>query len=226
MTGAEAVIQLKLKADKLSSDFFPELADEVAVDILNEGFARFVKQRYGGNNFKKESFEESQKRMDDLRNITVYVPIATSTPSTFYQSAREFALPQDYWFSVIEQIDVTADDCKDEPATSRVGIKAIQHNNVNTVLTDPFNRPEGSDVVRVMHLDNIVVFHEASVTLGTLYLGYISGDFRIDVNDLSPQLATAEHTHSEIVDTAVQYLLENIESVRYQSHMSELSRQE
>ena len=39
---------------------------------LNQGLIRFVKTRYSGVNTKGESFEQSQKRIDDLRTLVTY----------------------------------------------------------------------------------------------------------------------------------------------------------
>jgi hypothetical protein len=36
---------------------------------LNEGILQFVQTRYSGNNVKNQSFEETQKRIDDLRTL-------------------------------------------------------------------------------------------------------------------------------------------------------------
>ena len=49
--------------DKVSSD--------TLFAFLNEALDKFVKTRYSGINYKREGFEQSQKRIDDLRTLVV-----------------------------------------------------------------------------------------------------------------------------------------------------------
>ena len=226
MTGLETVQALKIKLDKLDTDSLAEIAPEVAVFWINDAFIRLVKQRYGGNNPKRESFEETQKRTDDLREVISYVIIENPTVG-FFEDSVKFDLPVDYWFALIEQADVVYTDCNGDPQTEREGVKVIQHNNINTaVLNDPFWKPEGTDVLRVMQGKTTVVFHATGSTVPKYYLGYINNGFKLDFNDLSVELKIADHLHPEIVDLAYNQILNAIESGRYQQDLMELSKSE
>lgn len=61
------------------------LVDILSRDILywlNEGVRKFVKTRYGGSNIKGTSYEETQKRIDDLRRLVEDVIILTGLTIT------------------------------------------------------------------------------------------------------------------------------------------------
>ena len=226
MTGEEAIIGVNIKVDKLATASLPEIVPEVSVFWLNDAIARIIKQRYGGNNPRKESFEETQKRTDDLREVIEYQVIENPVAG-FFANSVNFDLPEDYWFSVIEQVDIELPDCKGGIETDRVGVTAIQHNNINAAAEkDPFWKPEAKDVLRVMQGNNTVVFHAPTTTVLKYYLGYIHNDFKIDLNDLTAELKIADHLHSEIVDLACSMILNAVESGRYQQDLIELSKSE
>lgn len=225
MLTRDAILSLKIKLDKLDTSSLPEVPDEIAVFWINEATIRIIKQRAFGTNPKKESFEEDQKRMDDLRKVISYTTL-TGPTNGFFPNSKAYSLPPDYWFAVVEQVDVTQ-TCGVTSQTSREGVKAIQHNNINVVtIKDPFNKPKKLDVLRVMQGDTIVVFHDPTVTLGTFYLGYIDNNFKIDVNDLDAPLKMPDHIQPEIIDLAYSMILEAVESGRYQQNLQELLKTE
>jgi len=226
MTGEEAILTLKTKLDKNDTASLPEIPVETAVLWLNDSFGRIIKQRYGGNNPKRESFEETQKRTDDLREVIKYEIIENPVEGFFVNSVK-FDLPVDYWFAIVEQAEITLKDCKGADETDRVGITAVQHNNINTAVEkDPFWRPEGKDLLRIMQGKATTVFHAAATVVSKYYLGYIANDFKIDLTALDQQLKIADHLHMEIVDMAYNMILNAVESQRYQQDLLELSKSE
>ncbi|GAH17195.1 unnamed protein product, partial [marine sediment metagenome] len=83
MTLAEMHIQFKLGLDKTDSLNYPNFEPEEIDLWLDNAQGRFVKTRYVHNN-KSETFEETQKRTDDLRTIVTEVtliPSATQIPT-------------------------------------------------------------------------------------------------------------------------------------------------
>lgn len=99
---------------------------------LNRAYEKFVKTRVFGNNFKREAFEQTQKRIDDLRLLTKtvryrYVDGAgdpnrniisndIDAPGVHEDSRQFVALPNDYMFLVsdsafIEPINPSEHPC-------------------------------------------------------------------------------------------------------------------
>ncbi len=222
---SELIQEFRVKLDKLDTESYPEIPNEVVVLLINEACKRFVKQRYGGTNAKGLSFEESQKRSDDTRTVVQYATIPVGAAG-FWQNSNNYSLPADYWFSVIEQIDVVCNDCNGVSQTNRVGLDAIQHNNINEVEVDPFNKPEDLTVNRVMQGNNIVAMHASDCTVGDLYIGYISNNFVVSIADLANQYPMPDHAQSEIIDVAVTVTLDSIESGRFNINRAILSENE
>lgn len=112
MTIQEMHVALKLELDKSDSlnniSFEPEEIDY----WLNRAVRLFVKTRYTGSNYKRESFEQTQKRTDDIRTLVTSLRIDTietvgvefsfmTTPQVFLAE-----LPLDYMFTVGEQVEI------------------------------------------------------------------------------------------------------------------------
>jgi hypothetical protein len=114
--------------------------------------------------------------------------------------------------------------------TKRMDVRPIQHDDYNKMVRDPFNKPSYSsaysEVLRVMIDGRLeIIFPDNENIFNSLILRYVREPQRISLT-LSTDCELAAHTHQEIVDMAVSSMLENIESGRYKSHLSELSKLE
>ena len=64
-------IAFELEINKLDDALTKPKSDDIEY-WLNIGLDKFVKTRYSGVNYKSEGFEQSQKRIDDLRTLVTY----------------------------------------------------------------------------------------------------------------------------------------------------------
>jgi hypothetical protein len=81
MTGSEMLQAIRLGLDKSSGLTLPAFTDTELYDWINKSVRKFVKTRYSGFNIKRESFEQTQKRTEDLRSL-VKEDILTVTEGT------------------------------------------------------------------------------------------------------------------------------------------------
>jgi hypothetical protein len=108
MTISEAHIAFKLELDKTSSLELPAYESEEIDFWLNNAQRKFVKTRYSGINVKGESFEQSQKRIDDLRTLVVQAELSV-TDSSFRDNtfiADLTTLTKPYWFALSEEVKI------------------------------------------------------------------------------------------------------------------------
>ena len=71
-----------------------KLNSDTIFSFINEAIDKFYKTRYSGINSKSEGFEQSQKRIDDLRSLVKtekYTSTITNTDNRY-----EIELPSDY----------------------------------------------------------------------------------------------------------------------------------
>lgn len=99
----EMHLNIDLELNKLNSNLYEIILPQEKDYFLNRAQERFIKQRYGAlSNSKREGFEMSQKRIDDLRNLLVpnYYDKCFRLPVTDfdYTNKLKFYFPGDYMF--------------------------------------------------------------------------------------------------------------------------------
>lgn len=230
MTLLEMHQSFRFGLDKLDSLNYPNFLSEEIDLILNQAQERFIKQRYGVNNIKRQSFEETQKRTDDLRKLLrdiVVVP-NTHTFTNISENAVFIDLPSDYWFIIQERVAMSCDICNDttlyitvnEETTSVKGkyaeVRPIQHVEFDKIINDAFKAPDYDKVLRLMYNDKIELISSSKCIIQAYQLRYIKQPNKLDITT-SFNCELAEHTHQEIVDEAIKIALEGIEAKRNQT---------
>lgn len=218
--------------DKLDNLNYPNFLPEEIDLLLNQGQERFIKQRYGITNPKRTSFEETQKRTEDLKELIKHVNLipAANTYTNITPYSRFVTLPTDHWFIIQERVVQECDKCNSTPLYSetitiagRISItqyngmyaevRPIQHMEVDKVLNDAFKQPDYDKVLRLME-DGQVEIITSSVCVPTVYrLRYLKKPNKISLTTPT-NCELSEHTHQEIVDEAIKVALEGIEAKR------------
>jgi hypothetical protein len=116
MTVNEMHIAIDLELNKLNSNLYDNILPQEKDYFLNRAQERLIKQRYGAkSNAKREGFEMSQKRIDDLQNLLVpnYYDKAYKLPTLDfdYETKVRFFLPNDYWFLTSQRSRILKNDC-------------------------------------------------------------------------------------------------------------------
>ena len=230
MTITEMHQSFRFGMDKLDNLNYPNFLPEEIDLLLNQAQDRFVKQRYGITNTKRTSFEETQKRTDDLRELVRAVDI-TGDPKVaenINNNARFFALPRDYWFIIQERIEQHCDKCNDhyieytDPDTGDsyrqypvkyAEVRPISHVEFDKVSLDAFKQPDYYKVLRLMYEDKSEIICSPLCNVTTYKLRYIKNPEQMSLSTPT-NCELAEHTHQEIVDEAIKIALEGIEAKR------------
>ena len=98
------------KINSLQADML--LGEEIDIE-LNKNMSRFLNTKYGKNNKYGKGFEESQKRIDDLRSLVKEY----SAPVIFKERYNnnywidQFKLPTDYLYLVNQRSEIFIDNC-------------------------------------------------------------------------------------------------------------------
>mgnify|MGYP003123982132 FL=1 len=114
MNVTEMHIAVQQGVDKINSLQADSLLSE-EIDIeLNKNMFRFINTKYGRNNMYRKGFEESQKRIDDLRTLVREY----EAPVTFKEQLKPkifvdtFQLPVDYMYLVNQMSKIWINNCK------------------------------------------------------------------------------------------------------------------
>ena len=216
-------IEFKVGLDKTDSLNYPNF-EPAEIDLwLNKAQDKFVKQRYS-HDVKGETFEETQKRTDDLRTVveeTTLPPSTTQVPikpnGILFDVPVGGATPV-YWFAINEECEIRYEDCNGSWQDERRSVKPIQHDDYNKIVKDPFNKPSRNTILRLMHGTFFELITDGTFTVTQYFLRYLRQPVRVDIA-VGIDCELAEHTHQEIVAGAVTLALENIGSPRFQTHV-------
>ncbi len=215
MTILEAHREFKFRLDKMDALNYPNFLPEEIDLVLNNAQERFIKQRYGVNNIKRQSFEETQKRTEDLKNVTinaVLTPLAYASDNIDL-NARFLTLPTNHWFTVQERCNITCTICGSS-VTNLVEVIPTSHSEFSKVIKDPFKQPTENKVIRLMEAGRVELI--SSCTIVDYRMRYVKQPTPVSITT-NTTFELSEHTHSEIVDLAVSIALEGIEGKRTQS---------
>lgn len=119
MTTKEMHIGLDLQLQKMNSSAYGNIRPEEKDWLLNESVLRFIKQRISPkSNLKREGFQDTIKRYDDLEEIITDVPISLykNDDDSLYGT-----LPYNY-FHLVKSKSKIAYDCNGLTNTSNVNV--------------------------------------------------------------------------------------------------------
>ena len=220
MTAPEMVVAFKFRLDKADSLNYPNF-DNTEIDLLlNQAQERLVKQRYGSNNIKRESFEETQKRTEDLKAIVsnaILVPLPNAIDNIDV-TAQFVNLPQDHWFIVQERALISYPDCNNANVQETVNVYGIQHNDINKVIGNAFLKASKNRILRLMEEGRVELIHDSNSSIVNYRLRYIRKP--VSISSIVPivDCELSSHLHDELVDGAVSLALEDIEARRQQTY--------
>jgi len=181
MDVTEMHYEVKLKLNKIDSSDYENLTVPEIDWYLNEAQDIFIKQRYGISNNKRQGFETTQKRIDDLRKLVVKGIILPFTTSSADLNAYEACLPDDYMFHIRSRADINKSGCKKKTGISTV---QIQHDDLDTVLQDPFYSPSFEwEEIPIVFMEGFprIIKEDGTVIPGCIgkIIGYSDGSFRL-----------------------------------------------
>ena len=143
-------ISLRQTVDRINSQRADQLLSEELDLELNRAMQRFINQRYGKNNVYQEGFEESQKRIDELRTLLVEYESGVTfkeilKPDSIF--VDQFQLPANYMYLVNQRSKIFVDNCR----TIYYNLIANQDINYFTFTFDDFmvNGNEFVDSIRM-----------------------------------------------------------------------------
>jgi len=222
------------------------LSQEIDLEI-NKAIDRFINLKYGKNNIYGKGFEESQKRVDDLRTVlksetlkTIY--LEPSINNTFIY--RSDPLPTDYRYLIkligVVEYKSTCSSLNSSEQEGLVGFeldknalasfKFVQQDDLYTLLADPFNTTKKTKPLITIEEDFIKVYTNDIFIIKKLKLTYIKNPAKVslslDTSIESVDCELAEHTHQEIVDMTINSILEGISDPRYKTQQLELGKNE
>lgn len=179
-------IAVNLGVQKIASFQADNLLSEELDYELNIAVRRFISQRYNskGNKYQR-GFEQSQKRLDDLRNL---VEDYTSTNSSYmgvgYTSRTKgnidiyrYKFPNDYMLLINVLSEVVA-NCKNEPISTRTRVRHKDFLKISLTPPQPGYAIQSIAVANDNGIPEEIIHGEEGLSYDFLIGPYYSRDIR------------------------------------------------
>lgn len=256
MTIQETHIEFKILMDKADSLNSPNFTPEEIDVFLNRAEDEIIETRYtGNNNSAVTGVEETQKRVDDLKNlvvngnITTFISNANNKPNGRFvplpngltvTDSLGNVLPK-YRHSLNEEATISYIDCNTTTTTNRVKVVYISHNRYNEAIRNPYEKPDKDTVFRLPYgkltvlipllgsIETVELVTDSSSTLTIYHLRYLKDPQRIQYGSIYAVPTTdqmselSDYLHKDLIEIAARIALEDIESERYKTKITEQS---
>jgi len=223
MTITQMHTAFKLELDKIDSLQYPSFTSNEIDYWLNQAIRKFVKTRYSGVNAKREGFEQTQKRIDDLRTLVREVTVPCTETGAIKPNGWILTdgfdnanFVDDYWLSIGEEVLLTLSDS----STIRQGVTEVTSDEYRAEIDNPYSSFRlhygNAKPLRLFYNNTIEFISDGTYDVTSAYVRYIKAPDTVVLATTSCDLP--EHTHDEVVILGVQMALENIEQPRIQSY--------
>src|SRR5208337_2714413 len=162
-------------AFEIEAKFIDSRMKPLSSDIfywINRGVENFVRTRYSGNNPSNESFEQTQKRIDDLRTLVEEVSILSSI-GIYKPNSYIFSLPSDYMFSLGEEVQISYNG-----NLIRTGVTEVNIDRYRREIDNPFSEFKMhyglAKPMRLFYDNTIEVISDGTYSVTYLYLRYLA----------------------------------------------------
>lgn len=216
-----------------------KLNSDTIFSFINEAIDKFYKTRYSGINSKSEGFEQSQKRIDDLRSLVKteeYFAI-TNTDNRY-----EVELPNDYVMLLGDTAGIQPLDDYNDPCWKRDedGDYIIKRNDTIEATIETIDRQLGNSLsehrlkyctarpLRLIQGNKIYLYTDGKYKVSEYTITYLSKPVLLDSKNITNTEYTSlpEHTHMEIVKMAVQLYLATKPMEHYSAYSAEVNNME
>lgn len=197
---------------------------------LNQGVSKFIKTRYGGNNFKRTSFEQDEKRSRDLMSLyKEYSPATlTKVPKVSYDE-YSVTYPEDLLFVLDEAVNICPTGNTDKVRATEIfecTLDSYMYRITNT-LTDFHYHHDYARPLRVRTDAGCRLLTDGNYDIVNYTVGYLRKPTPINLtNPFDEYTELPDYTHNELVKLSAQMYIENSSSPRYETINNEISLME
>jgi len=248
MTKSEMHTAFKIELDKVESLQYPAFITAEIDYFFNRAQEQFIKSRYSGNNPTRTSFEQTQKRIDDLRYLVIedtlsavydddivsppYIgPNVSEKANSYIVDLTDVESTDPYMFLVGEECTITYVDRVTQESINKIQpITECSSNTYVAQVHDPLSPHKlhynTASPLRLIKADYVELITDGTYSILNYILRYLKEptSFTTLLDAESPDFPN--HVHSELVKLAVNIAIENIESPRIQSYPNKVVEME
>jgi len=239
MTASEIDYFFSFYLERMASNGTPALDYRQKSVAINDAMENLIVQTYNGYT-KPYGFEQTEKRIEDLGELVRYKTYTTFSPG-FLPNSTTITLPNTlltnptdfsdvFWFLIFDTCTTNQFECGSTTVYTTPLVKEINHQELATLLKDPFNKPSADTHIFRNRYENLklALITDGTFSITSYTIGYVRKPQPIELDPVNnPQnigfINISDHLQREIIKKAVSLSLENLGDPRYQSNKAELN---
>ena len=218
--------------DKLSSD--------TIISFINEAIDKFYKTRYSGINFKAQGFEQTQKRIDDLRTLIKNKKYTEGSINKSDRNSYSVELPEDYVLLLGDTAGIQPSNLNECWETNERGEYIIKYTDTLESTIETLDRQLSNSLsehklkycqarpLKLIQDNNVILYTDGKYKVSEYEITYLAKPSKIDSSNITNLEYTdlPEHTHMEIVKMAIQIYLATKPMQHYNAYSNEIASME
>lgn len=218
--------------DKLSSD--------TIISFINEAIDKFYKTRYSGINFKAQGFEQTEKRIDDLRTLIKNKKYTEGSINKSDRNSYSVELPEDYVLLLGDTAGIQPSNLNECWETNERGEYIIKYTDTLESTIETLDRQLGNSLsehklkycqarpLKLIQDNNVILYTDGNYKISEYQITYLAKPSKINSSNITNTEYTdlPEHTHMEIVKMAIQIYLATKPMQHYNAYSNEIASME
>lgn len=217
-----------------------KLTSDTIISFINEAIDKFYKTRYSGINFKAQGFEQTQKRIDDLRTLIKNKKYTEGSINKSDRNSYSVELPEDYVLLLGDTAGIQPSNLNECWETNERGEYIIKYTDTLESTIETLDRQLGNSLsehklkycqarpLKLIQDNNVILYTDGNYKISEYQITYLAKPSKIDSSNITNTEYTdlPEHTHMEIVKMAIQIYLATKPMQHYNAYSNEIASME
>lgn len=217
-----------------------KLTSDTIISFINEAIDKFYKTRYSGINFKAQGFEQTQKRIDDLRTLIKNKKYTANSINKGDRNSYSVELPEDYVLLLGDTAGIQPSNLNECWETNERGEYIIKYTDTLESTIETLDRQLGNSLsehklkycqarpLKLIQDNNVILYTDGNYKVSEYELTYLAKPSEINSSNITNTEYTdlPEHTHMEIVKMAIQIYLATKPMQHYNAYSNEIASME
>ena len=217
-----------------------KLTSDTIISFINEAIDKFYKTRYSGINFKAQGFEQTQKRIDDLRTLIKNKKYTEGSINKSDRNSYSVELPEDYVLLLGDTAGIQPSNLNECWETNERGEYIIKYTDTLESTIETLDRQLGNSLsehklkycqarpLKLIQDNNVILYTDGNYKISEYQITYLAKPSQINSNNITNTEYTdlPEHTHMEIVKMAIQIYLATKPMQHYNAYSNEIASME
>lgn len=217
-----------------------KLTSDTIISFINEAIDKFYKTRYSGINFKAQGFEQTQKRIDDLRTLIKNKKYTANSINKGDRNSYSVELPEDYVLLLGDTAGIqpsNLNECwevneREEYITKYTDTLESTIETLDRQLSNSLSEHRlkycQARPLKLIQDNNVILYTDGKYKVSEYEITYLAKPSKINSSNITNTEYTdlPEHTHMEIVKMAIQIYLATKPMQHYNAYSNEIASME